>query len=143
MASILRPGRGTTLAALVFVAVAAPVTAYALAAGDDAAPPAHGHAHDAHGHGAAADKHVDKDKAKKADHGTDRADEASAAGRAHARAMKAWAHCVAEAASGQKTGDRTGPPKDACDDKPLGPGRAKHLSGHKPGHSGEHGRSGR
>jgi hypothetical protein len=52
--------------------------------------------------------------------------------------MKAWAHCVAEAASGQKSGERSGPPKDACGDKPMGPGRARHLADHTgpfaPGH---------
>jgi hypothetical protein len=113
--------RTTALAALLFVAVAAPAGAFALA-GDDGDS---GTSHHATHHEEA--KH---DKAAKPKHttGEEHADEASAPGRAHAEAMKAWAHCVADAASGPKTGEHTGPPKDACGDKPVGPGRAKHES---------------
>jgi hypothetical protein len=129
----MTPTRGTTLAALVLVAVAAPFTAYAVsAAGDDARPPGHpaGHAHQK------------ADRPDKPDHSTGRelADEASAPGRAHADAMKEWARCVAEAASGPKTSTSPTPPKEACGDKPTGPGRAKHADGsdESHGHSGEH-----
>jgi len=78
--------------------------------------------------------------------GTEHAAEASAPGRAHAEAMKAWARCVGEAASGPKTEGAPVPPKLSCGDKPVGPGRAKHaptagLSKH--GSSGEHGSRGR
>jgi hypothetical protein len=120
----MKPSRGTTLAALVLVAVAAPLTAYAVSAGeDDTRPPGHAAGHDKHG-----------DKADKADRpghatGRERADEASAPGRAHADAMKEWARCVADAASGQKSSGATTPPKDACGDKPMAPGRAKHAPG--------------
>lgn len=129
----MKPTRGTTLAALVLVAVAAPFTAYAVSADDGGTPPSHpaGHA------GTRPDKAAEPDHAT----GQDRADEASAPGRAHAEAMKAWAHCVAEAASGPKASDAPTPPKQACGDKPMGPGRAKHASDSSddsPGHSGDH-----
>ena len=127
----MKPTRGTTLAALVLVAVVAPFTAYAVSAGDDDGQPP--------GHSAG---HAGK-KADKLDHATgrERADEASTPGRTHAEAMKAWAHCVAEAASGPKASDSPNPPKEACGDKPVGPGRAKHALDHSdenPGHSGDH-----
>lgn len=136
----MRPSRGTTLAALVLVAVAAPFTAYAVSAGNDDPRPgnAHGNAHGhAHGHAFGHAKHGDKPGHAT---GRDRADEASAPGRAHADAMKAWARCVAEAASGPKTGDSPTPPKEACGEKPVAPGRAKHAapSDDGPGRSGEH-----
>jgi hypothetical protein len=127
----MRPSRGATLAGLVFIAVGAPVAAFALA--DDT---------DASGRPSPAAAHDEAEQ--KAEHstGTEHAAEASAPGRAHAAAMKAWAQCVAEAASGQKSGERTGPPKDACDDKPVGPGRAKHsdegAESSSPGKSEEH-----
>jgi hypothetical protein len=60
--------------------------------------------------------------------GTEQAAAASAAGRAHAEAMKVWARCVADAASGPKAAGAPVPPKLACGDKPMGPGRAKHLA---------------
>jgi hypothetical protein len=60
--------------------------------------------------------------------GTEQAAAASAAGRAHAEAMRAWAQCVAEAASGPKTVGAPVPPKLACGEKPMGPGRARHLA---------------
>jgi hypothetical protein len=130
--------RTTALIVLVFLAVAAPVAAFALA--DDDNP---GTSHHATHPGKA--EHDDKsgDKSAKPGHATgeDRADEASGPGRAHAEAMKAWAKCVAEAASGPKSGEHSGPPKDACDDKPMGPGRARHLADHTgpfaPGHGQE------
>lgn len=129
----MKPTRGTTLAALVLVAVAAPFTAYAVSAGDDAPPPGHSAGH--------AGKKAEKPD--KPDHATgqERADEASTPGRAHAEAMKAWARCVADAASGPKADDASTPPKEACGDKPMGPGRAKHASGdsdESPGRSGDH-----
>lgn len=57
---------------------------------------------------------------------------ASAPGRAHAEAMQAWAHCVGEAASGPKTEGQPRPPKTACGDKPVSPGRAKHETSATP-----------
>jgi hypothetical protein len=139
--------RPMALGALLLAAVAAPVGAFALS--DDDNPGTSHHATHA--------GHAKHDKAAKPDHATgkERADEASDAGREHAEAMKEWARCVAEAASGPKTGERTGPPKDACGDKPMGPGRAKHLAAgtgpFAPGrgddtsrpHAKSHGRSGR
>ena len=127
--------RGTALAALLLVALAAPVAAYSLSddGGDADEPTA----------AVTKTKSAKPDKPDKAEHkkGTHRADEASAAGRAHAEAMRAWAQCVAEAARGPKADDAPTPPKLACGDKPLGPGRAKHLAangGVAPGRSGEH-----
>lgn len=81
---------------------------------------------------------------------------ASAPGRAHAEAMQAWAHCVGEAASGPKTDGQPMPPKTACGDKPVSPGRAKHETSDTPetsaapgqaptqprGHASDHGKSG-
>lgn len=140
----MKPSRGTALAALVLVAVAAPFTAYAVSAGnDDARPSGHAFGHAKHGDKEKADKDkADKDKSDKPGHATgrDRAEEASAPGRAHADAMKAWAQCVAEAASGPKADDATTPPKEACGDKPMPPGLAKHAapSGDSPGRSGDH-----
>ena len=127
--------RTTALAALLFVALAAPAAAFALA--DDDPGTAHHAKHDKSGH-----EKAKGDKAPKSEHATgeDRADEASAPGRAHAEAMKAWAQCVGEAASGQKTEEQSGPPKDACGDKPVSPGRAKHEADRPtpPGLSKDH-----
>ena len=125
----MRPTRGSVLAGLVFVAAAAPVAAFAVASGDDGDQPVSKSAH-ARSH----------DKGEKADDaaGAEHADAASAPGRAHAAAMKAWARCVADAASGQKSATPAGPPKDACGDKPVGPGRAKHAGDGAPGRSGDH-----
>jgi len=127
------PTRGSMLAGLVFVAVAGPVTAYAVSTDDpEPAPPVttHGHSHAA-------------PKTPKPEHttGTEHAAEASAPGRAHAEAMKEWARCVAEAASGPKAEDASIPPKLACGDKPISPGRAKHSPAappESPGRSGDH-----
>jgi hypothetical protein len=137
----LKPSRATGLAALLFVAVTAPAAAFALSGDSDESdgsrtPPA------AAGHSA---KAKSDESAKHEQSGPEQSDEASAAGRAHAEAMKKWAHCVAEAASGPKTGDYTGPPKDACDEKPVGPGREKHddAGASTPGKSGEHHGQGR
>ena len=114
----MKVSRGTTLAALVLVAVAAPITAFALS--NDPNDPSRGAAHSAK-----ADKAEKPDKAGQSN-GKARGREKAAPGRAHAEEMKAWARCVAEAASGPKTGERTGPAKEACGEKPIGPGRAKH-----------------
>jgi hypothetical protein len=127
------PTRGSMLAGLVFVAVAGPVTAYAVSGDDpEPAPPVttHGPSHPA-------------PKTPRPEHttGTEHAAEASAPGRDHADAMKAWARCVAEAASGPKAEDAPIPPKEACDDKPVSPGRAKHAPApppESPGMSGDH-----
>jgi hypothetical protein len=129
--------RTTALAALLLVALAAPVAAFAL--DEDSTGRA-----DTHADGGKHDKDKDKDKQKKSDEkadnpnkgedkpghatGRERAAEASAAGRAHAEAMKAWTDCVAKAASGPKDEDDAGPPKEECGEKPVGPGRAKHES---------------
>lgn len=121
----MRPTRGTILAAALVVTLAAPAATYAVASADDSRPAAHKAKHDDHG---------------KPQHptGTEHAADASTPGRAHAAAMRAWAHCVAEAASGPKSGDHSGPPKDACGDKPVAPGRAKHAGAEAPGRSGDH-----
>jgi hypothetical protein len=123
--------RGTTLAALVLAALVAPFAAAAATGGSDD----DGHSHAAH-HSA---KPGHPGKPGHAT-GSDGDDKPSAAGTAHAEAMKKWARCVADAASGPKTGERTGPPKDACPDKPIGPGRAKHESDESAarGRSGDH-----
>jgi hypothetical protein len=129
--------RTTALVVLLFLAVAAPVTAFALADDGDAGTSNHAT------HPGNSDHGRSHDKGAKPDHATgqESADDASGPGRAHAEAMKAWAHCVAEAASGQKSGEHSGPPKDACGDKPMGPGRARHLADHTgpfaPGHGQE------
>ena len=130
--------RTTALVVLLFLAVAAPVAAFALA-DDDGDTGTSNHAI----HPKKADHGTSHAKGARPDHATgqERADDASGPGRAHAEAMKAWAHCVAEAASGEKSGEHTGPPKDACGDKPMGPGRARHLADHTgpfaPGHGQE------
>lgn len=59
--------------------------------------------------------------------GTEDSGAGSALGQAHAAAMKIWAQCVADAASGPKTEGQPMPPKLACGEKPLGPGQIKHL----------------
>jgi hypothetical protein len=120
----VKVSRGTTLAALVLVAVAAPVTAFALA--DDSNDATRGAPHSAKADkDSKANKGDKPDKADKSE-GKARGHEKAAPGRAHAEEMKEWARCVAEAASGPKTGEHTGPPKEACGEKPVGPGRAKH-----------------
>lgn len=140
----MKPTRGMTLAALLLIAVVAPFTAYAVSADDNGDhSPGHSASHSA-GHSA---DHTGKqaDKPDEPGHSTggEHAAEASAPGRAHADAMKAWAHCVADAASGPKASGSPTPPKEACGDKPIGPGRAKHedASGGSvasPGKSGDH-----
>ena len=128
------PMRGSILAGLVFVAIAAPVTAYTVTADDsDPAPGFSDHAGKPHKPAHAKPEHT----------GSEQADEASGPGREHAEAMKEWARCVAEAASGPKTETSPIPPKEACDDKPMGPGRAKHAPADDaapgaPGKSGDH-----
>ena len=115
----MKPTRSTTLAALVFVALAVPVTAYAVSAGaDDPTPPEPAAAH--------ATEKPDPPEAPETT-GTEHAAQASAPGRAHAEAMKAWAYCVGEAASGPKAEGAPVPPKLSCRNKPVGPGRAKHA----------------
>lgn len=119
----MKVSRTTALAALVFVAVAVPVGAFALA-GDDSGPETSQHAN----HPGKAKHDKDKAEHKERGKGSDRADDASGPGRAHAEAMKKWARCVADAASGPKSGEQTGPPKAQCGDKPMPPGLARHLS---------------
>jgi hypothetical protein len=132
----MKPLGMTTLAGLVLVVAAAPVAAYALTAGSDGpTPPAPAATH-AHPTPTAPDDGPDHAT------GSERAAEASAPGRAHAEAMKAWAHCVADAASGPKVEGAPIPPKLACGDKPTAPGRAKHApdgdTAAAPGKSGDH-----
>jgi len=137
----MQPARAATLAGLVLAAFALPVTAYALDGTDDTGTPAAPLAH--------SKKPKPTESAKTAapdDDATEDGDDSSAAGRAHAEAMKAWARCVAEAASGPKAAGSPRPPKLACGEKPMGPGRAKHLAGSgapeatpsAPGNSGNH-----
>lgn len=133
----MRPTRGASLAALVLVAVAAPVAAYSLA--DDSGAPAPASVSPGNSDHAKGKNKAPKDAEPGDDSG--QAADASAAGQAHAEAMKEWARCVAEAASGPKAQDAPRPPKLACGEKPMGPGKAKHLAGvddaDAPGKSGE------
>ena len=150
----MKPVRAAAVTGLVLAVFALPVTAYALAGTDDdpGTPPAT--AHTKHPKATApADPAETEESDEAGDAGTEGPDAHSAAGRAHAEAMKTWARCVAESASGPKTGIRTGPPKLACGDKPMGPGRAKHLAAgtgpfapgrgatQKQKHATQHGRS--
>lgn len=122
----MQVSRTTALAALVLVALAAPVGAFALA-DDDSGSGVSQHA--THPGKAKHEKHARHDDARHEDaEGEDRADDASGPGRAHAEAMKKWARCVAEAASGPKSAKLTGPPKDQCGQKPPPPGLARHLA---------------
>lgn len=129
----MKPTRGSVLAGLFFVAMAAPVAAYAVAADDPEVSEAATTQHPAKPHPSTATE---------PDHttGPEHAAEASAPGRAHADAMKAWAHCVGEAASGPKAEGAPTPPKEACGEKPIAPGRAKHAPDDEvaPGRSGDH-----
>ena len=145
----MRPTRTVALAGLVLVAVVAPVGAFALTAAPDhqpgTSPAAAPHADDTQGVDPESDEPGDEptEASEPADDPTDTSTPApasapGAAGRAHAEAMQAWAHCVAAAASGPKTGVRSGPPKLACGDKPVGPGRAAHGSNRPHGKSGAH-----
>ena len=146
--------RTAALAALVLVAAAAPAGAYVLSDAADTPGGSHAspHAGKAH-HDKQHAEGADSDEAGGDDSG-EHADDASAAGRAHAEAMKAWAHCVAAAASGPMAGERCGPPKDACGEKPMPPGLAQHQRAHtgpfapgkggaqeKGAHGSAHGRS--
>lgn len=135
----VKPSRGASLAALVLIAVAAPVAAYSLADDSGAPSPASvspGNSDHPHGR-AKPPKAAEPETTDEAG----QAAESSAAGRAHAAAMKEWARCVADAASGPKAEGAPRPPKLACDEKPMGPGRAKHLAASTdtdaPGKSGE------
>jgi len=148
----MQPARASALAAAVFASVGVLGGAAALtyAHQDSTAQPTAAAAHqhkktDPHQH-KKPDKKPDKQR-DKAGHDSGRngakgnRDEASAAGRAHADAMKAWAHCVAQAAAGPKAGDSRVPPKSACGDKPAAPGQAKHgdqAKSESPGRSGHH-----
>jgi hypothetical protein len=140
----MKLSRTTVLVAFFVFALAAPVAALAIETSSS------DHGAD---HGASHPQKAGHDRHEKSGHeksGQERADEASAAGRAHAEAMKEWARCVAEAAAGPKADGDTTPPKEACGDKPIGPGRAKNGSGGPgapsltPGHGKDHsrGRSG-
>lgn len=134
--------RTAGVAGLVLAAGALPVAAFALTSADDPhGPPAGvpGAVHATASHPAEPDETADE-ATEPDDTGTGEPNPASAAGRAHAEAMKAWARCVAEAAGGPKTDGKPMPPKVACGEKPVAPGRARHLAGSEapPGHSGDH-----
>ena len=126
--------RAAGLAGLVLAAGALPVTAYALSSDEDPTPPPAVTQHADDADDAAADD--PETESPESDDPTDTAEPkatdsgepnpASAPGRAHAAAMQAWAHCVGEAASGPKAPGQAMPPKLACGDKPVSPGRAKH-----------------
>jgi hypothetical protein len=133
----MQPARASAIAAVVFTSVGLVGAAAALT-----------YAHQDIGQGPSTTAVAHKDKSKP-DHGdkghSDQGHgaDASAAGRAHADAMKAWARCVANAASGPKAEGAAVPPKTACDDKPVAPGRAKHDdqgNGEAHGKSGDHGK---
>jgi hypothetical protein len=159
---IVRPA---ALAGLVLVAGALPVTAFALSSDGHTTPPAAQHATtgtDSPESGTPGTESPetespetespetespDTEAPDTGDHADETATEpaepeasgqpnpASAAGRAHAAAMQAWAHCVGEAASGPKTPGQQRPPKLACGDKPLAPGQVKHQPSAAPGTS--------
>ena len=137
----MRLVRTTSLAGLALAALALPVTAYALSSSDGpGTPSASAHASDpAEPDDTAEPQDTEETDAPDApDSG--QPNPASTAGRDHAAAMKAWARCVAQAASGPKAPGSPRPPKLACGEKPMGPGRAKHLAasgGAAPGHSGQ------
>jgi hypothetical protein len=124
------------LAGLVLAAGALPVTAYALSAAEDPTPPPavtqHGDTtddpeSDATESDATESEAPDTEAPETDSPETDgQPNPASTPGREHAAAMQAWAHCVGEAASGPKAPGQTMPPKLACGDKPIAPGRAKH-----------------
>ena len=123
----MEPSRRSAVAALVFALVAVPALAVAAVAArqdDGDLRGASSSQRDDRGLGHAKGQKKDEDKQK----GSARADGSSAA-RDHAEAMNEWARCVSEAASEPKSGERTGPPKEKCGDKPVGPGRAKHDAG--------------
>jgi hypothetical protein len=134
--------RAAGLAGLALVATALPVAAYALTegAGPTSSPRVRPAALDATDRAEpepaepAEVEAVDDEAAEPAGPG-----HPGQAGRAHAAAMKAWARCVADAASGPRAPGSTTPPKLACPDKPLGPGRARHAGATGPGKSGQHG----
>jgi hypothetical protein len=138
----MQPARASAIAAVVFASVGLLGAAAALTyAHEDTSQ------HSTQGAATAAahkDKHQDKHK-DKAEHGAkanaENGDDASAAGRAHAEAMKAWARCVSEAASGPNANNAPVPPKTACGDKPAAPGLAKQggrARSDSPGKSGQH-----
>lgn len=149
----MRLVRTTSLAALALAALALPVGAFALSGSDGpGTPPATVHVSDPAEPDATETPETEApeteapeteapdiaEPGQPGDTGTP--NPASAAGRAHAQAMQAWAHCVAQVASGPKAAGAPRPPKLACGEKPMGPGRAKHLaSGTVPGHRGHHG----
>jgi hypothetical protein len=143
----VKPARAAGIAGLVVALAALPVTAFALSATDDdpgSGTPAGVFGSPTSQAGQDDDPGTDDqgtDDQGTDDQGTDEkgsGGDNGAAGRAHADAMKAWAHCVAEAASGPKADGSPVPPKTACGDKPVGPGRAKHANGAAGGKSGDH-----
>jgi hypothetical protein len=132
----MQPARASAIAAVVFASVGLLGAAAALT---------YAHHDTTQGRTTAAahkDKHPEKaehDGKRNGEKGN--GDDASAAGRAHADAMKAWVRCVADAASGPKADNAPVPPKSACGDKPAAPGLAKHggrAKSDSPGKSGQH-----
>ena len=144
---IVRP---VSLAGLVLVAAALPVTAYALTSQDGPTPPATSQpatadTPDGPETEAPETEAPDTETPDPADTADGSAtgptqpetsgqpNPASAPGRAHAAAMQAWAHCVGQAASGPKSPGQQLPPKLACGAKPLAPGQLKHQPATAPG----------
>jgi hypothetical protein len=135
----MQPARASAVAAVVFVSVGLIGSAAALtyAHADTTTEssvdsPGHGH-----GHGQAEKKaHQKGDKADTDGKNSEKGSDASAAGRAHADAMRTWARCVAAAARGPKADGAPVPPTTACGDKPAPPGWAKHGRDGSPGNSG-------
>jgi len=131
----MTPTRSVALAGLVLVAVVAPVSAFALTAAPDHHPGTPSATASHPGDTQSVDPRSDApgtEPTEPADDPTDSsspapASAAGAAGRAHAVAMQAWARCVSQAAGRPKTTRPPGPPKLACGDKPMGPGRAAHA----------------
>jgi hypothetical protein len=120
------------IAGLVIAAAAAPVAALTVSGAtddpSDASPLAAHATSDADPDDSTEPEDADEPAGPAHPTGTEQAAAASAAGRAHAEAMKVWARCVADAASGPKDAAAPVPPKLACGEKPMGPGRARHLA---------------
>jgi hypothetical protein len=130
----MEPARASAIAAVVFASVGLLGGAAALSyaqqdTGQEATAAAGRHVKEHQGK--QKDKHERAGRHDSADnHGAD----ASAPGRAHADAMRAWARCVAAAASNADKAPV--PPKTSCGDKPAPPGRAKHDRDGNHGNSG-------
>ena len=92
------------------------------AAGTEPGPPPWAHARRHHSAGEDDDRAEDDDRpghGRKGEHGPP-----AGRGNGHGRQMRAWAHCVGDAARALPSGARLDPEK-ACGDRPEPPGRSK------------------